>query len=141
MGNTNKNRQPIINKLIKNGFKQSNKKSWDLYINDLYRSKFVLCLEGNGLDTHRVWETYLVNSIPVVLSNSYIPTHFYNMKMLVVNNFDELTPAFLEQKYIEINTFTNYNYNYLNLDYWKDQFENKNKKKIITFGGGDQQLY
>jgi hypothetical protein len=40
------------------------------YYSDLCRSKFVLCPEGTGLDTHRVYEALFCGAIPVVLRNS-----------------------------------------------------------------------
>jgi hypothetical protein len=33
--------------------------------------KFVLCLEGNGYDSHRIWETLYRNSFPVMLKTSW----------------------------------------------------------------------
>ncbi len=40
------------------------------YYADLSRSKFVLCPEGTGIDTHRVYEALLCGATPVVLRNS-----------------------------------------------------------------------
>lgn len=40
------------------------------YYADLCRSKFVLCPEGTGMDTHRVYESLLCGATPVVLRNS-----------------------------------------------------------------------
>jgi hypothetical protein len=45
------------------------------YYDDLCRSKYVLCPEGTGIDTHRVWEAILCGATPVVLRNSLI--HLY----------------------------------------------------------------
>jgi hypothetical protein len=45
------------------------------YYADLCRSKFVLCPEGTGIDTHRVYESILCGATPVVLRNSL--THLY----------------------------------------------------------------
>jgi hypothetical protein len=39
------------------------------YLSDLCRSKFVLCPEGTGMDTHRVYESLLCGAIPVVVRN------------------------------------------------------------------------
>jgi hypothetical protein len=39
------------------------------YYDDLCRSKYVLCPEGTGMDTHRVWEAIFCGAIPVVLRN------------------------------------------------------------------------
>lgn len=40
------------------------------YYEDLCRSKVVLCPEGTGMDTHRVWEAIHCGATPVVLRNS-----------------------------------------------------------------------
>jgi hypothetical protein len=39
------------------------------YYEDLCRSKYVLCPEGTGIDTHRVYEAILCGATPVVLRN------------------------------------------------------------------------
>jgi hypothetical protein len=41
------------------------------YLEELSRSRFSLCLRGNGLDTHRFWESLYLGVIPVVV---YHPT-------------------------------------------------------------------
>ena len=122
-GKNNKyiDRQETVNKLIQNGFEQSEYKPWNSYMEDIHRSKFVFCPWGNGIDTHRFWETYAVNSIPIILKNYFIPKHFSDIKMLVIDDINQITPEFLEKKYNELNQRTDYNYNYLNLDYWKDK--------------------
>lgn len=40
------------------------------YYADLCRSQFVLCPEGTGIDTHRVYEALVCGATPVVLRNS-----------------------------------------------------------------------
>lgn len=45
------------------------------YYMDLCRSKFVLCPEGTGMDTHRVYEALYCGATPVVLRNSL--SHLY----------------------------------------------------------------
>ena len=39
------------------------------YLKELSKYKFSLCPPGNGLDTHRVWESLLVGTIPIVEDN------------------------------------------------------------------------
>jgi hypothetical protein len=36
------------------------------YLNKVSKYKFTMCPRGNGLDTHRIWETIYAGSIPVV---------------------------------------------------------------------------
>lgn len=45
------------------------------YYADLCRSTFVLCPEGTGIDTHRVYESILCGATPVVLRNSLAPLY------------------------------------------------------------------
>lgn len=36
------------------------------YVKELSRHKYSVCPRGNGIDTHRVWESLMVNTIPIV---------------------------------------------------------------------------
>ena len=56
----------MLKKLIDMGYKTFPRTSWDNYIDIIAESKFVFCPRGNGIDTHRFWETYAANSIEVV---------------------------------------------------------------------------
>ena len=78
-------------------------------------SKFVFCPRGNGIDTHRFWETYAANSIPVIFDEYYIKRDFTNpdVTALVIKDISELTPEFLEKKYIELSKNYNYDKKYL----------------------------
>lgn len=62
------------------------------YYSDLCRSKYVLCPEGTGIDTHRVYESILCGAIPVVLRNSL--SHIY--EKLPVCIVDRWTDPFYE---------------------------------------------
>lgn len=48
---------------------------FESYLHDLCRSKFVLCPDGTGLDTHRVYEALLCGATPVVLRNALTPLY------------------------------------------------------------------
>lgn len=54
------------------------------YLMDLCKSEFVLCPEGTGIDTHRVYESLLCGATPVVLRNSL--SHMYEkLPVCIVN--------------------------------------------------------
>lgn len=58
------------------------------YYTDLCRSKFVLCPEGTGIDTHRVYEALFCGATPVVLRNSL--SHLYeNMPICIVDSWTD----------------------------------------------------
>jgi hypothetical protein len=58
------------------------------YYADLCRSQFVLCPEGTGMDTHRVYEAILCGATPVVLRNAL--THLYEgLPVCLVNSWTD----------------------------------------------------
>lgn len=63
--------------IFKNDSRVTHKQNRNIeeYYDDLCRSKYVLCPEGTGIDTHRVYESILCGAIPVVLRNSL--AHLY----------------------------------------------------------------
>jgi len=58
------------------------------YYADLCRSKFVLCPEGTGIDTHRVYESLLCGATPVVLRNSLAPL-YERFPVCIVNRWTD----------------------------------------------------
>ena len=102
------------------------------YLDDLRTHKFVLCPWGNGIDTHRLWETLYAGSIPVTKYNIAYKS-FEKLPIIFVDNYNEITLEFLNSKYSSLNFD---NLNLLNFDYWKVKIEgHKNSdlsdKKII----------
>lgn len=58
------------------------------YYLDLSHSKFVLCPEGTGMDTHRVYESIFCGATPVVLRNSL--SHLYErLPVCIVNSWSD----------------------------------------------------
>lgn len=40
------------------------------YLRELASNRFCLCIRGNGVDTHRLWESLYLGVIPVIINNS-----------------------------------------------------------------------
>jgi hypothetical protein len=58
--------------MLKNNFwklQLKSNKSFPEYIKELSSYKFSLCIRGNGLDTHRFWESLYLGVIPVLIDN------------------------------------------------------------------------
>lgn len=49
----------------------------------------VLCPRGNGVDTHRAWETLYVGRIPVVLSSA-MDAAFSGLPVMILKSWDDL---------------------------------------------------
>ena len=53
------------------------------------RSMFVACPRGNGLDTHRFWESLYLGAVPIVVKKDVIPAFQYGPH-LVIEDWQEL---------------------------------------------------
>jgi hypothetical protein len=86
------------------------------YLIDIIEHDFVLCPRGNGIDTHRLWETLYMERIPIVIYTD-AHTSFIGLPILFINNWDELNENFLREKLIEIKS-KKWMWNKVYLDYW-----------------------
>lgn len=58
------------------------------YFRDIGRSKFVICPEGTGLDTHRVYESLFCGATPVVL-HSPLDNLYERLPVCIVSNWTD----------------------------------------------------
>lgn len=98
--------------LRKNGF------GYDDYILNLYNHDFVLCPPGNGEDTHRLWETLYVGSIPIV-KKSINTMHYTDLPICFVDDWEQIKDKnFLNDEYEKILINDSWNMEKLNFNYW-----------------------
>ena len=96
------------------------------YFSNLQDYRFIICPEGNGLDTHRIWEGILLNTFPIlkfsnftqILQNEGIPA-IYIEKWEEINDFNEKDLNKIYQDLLKINTKE-----YILFNYWKDRINN-----------------
>ena len=70
---------------------QKNFKNHKEYTKNLANFKFNLCPNGNGVDTHRIWESFMVNTIPIVKNQIFISNLVKkNVPLFVVEEWEEL---------------------------------------------------
>jgi len=77
---------------------------------------FVLCPRGNGIDTHRLWETLYMGSIPIVIYSD-VHKNLLDLPILFVNNWNEISYDFLLEQLSTIKSKT-WNMEKLNISYW-----------------------
>ena len=126
--NFNSGTNPGSREYLNNYFKNftnvliSGRVSYDVFLSHLENSKYVLCPRGNGLDTHRFYETVLMGSIPVVENSTLYPIH-KETSVLILDNFRNLTTKILEnpQKYVNNLDFSR---EILYMNYWWKKVEN-----------------
>lgn len=91
-------------------------KPLDAYLKDLAASKFVLSPRGHGLDCHRTWEALYMGAIPIVRSSS-ADAMYEGLPVIIVNDWNEVTLPFLEQKYAEMRS-QSFHLDRMFCDYW-----------------------
>ena len=54
--------------------------------------KFCICPEGNGFDSHRIWECYYLKVVPIVLNNEFIQLikKQFNIPMIILEEWKDL---------------------------------------------------
>jgi len=63
-------RKVLLDKIKQiNSFKLSVSKPYKEYLMELASHRFCLCIRGNGIDTHRFWESLYLGVIPVIINN------------------------------------------------------------------------
>ena len=99
-----------------NGFR------FDKYIDNIYSHKFVFCPGGNGMDSHRKWESLYMGAIPIDKRN--IDNQFYqDLPICLVDNWEDVTKDFLLKEYERIQA-GNWNMDMLTFEYWKNKILN-----------------
>ena len=92
---------------------------FDGYMDNIYNHKFVICPEGNGIDTHRTWEALYLGTIPIEKRN--LNNRFYtDLPICFIDNWEDLTPEFLESEFLRIKSGV-WNTEKLNFEYWKNK--------------------
>jgi hypothetical protein len=81
---------------------------------------FVLCLEGNGFENHRIWESLYQGSFPVVLSTPWSKSlQYLGLPILYVDSIEELDYAKLESFRSKHSTWNPLNAQTLWAPFWK----------------------
>lgn len=90
------------------------------------RYKFIFVCEGNGFDTHRMWEVLYQNSFPVALRSDWTETlSWLNLPILLVNSLEELT---FEKIAVHYEKYINYDSKAtkeLWIPFWRDLISSK----------------
>ena len=75
------------------------------FLRAIRNHKFVACPRGNGVDTHRLWETLYMGSIPIVRRCLNV-AQWADLPVCFVDDWAEISgpgaPEFLEKEYVRI---------------------------------------
>lgn len=112
-------RNKVIESLKNNRFIESNSfANHREYFEELKKYKFNLCPEGNGLDTHRIWESLLAEVIPVMIRNTFTENlASLNFPILLIEQWEDLNS-------LNIEDFNNY---------YKNEKDSKGFLDIVSY--------
>ncbi len=122
--NTYRDRPTIYNKFVNEpyvtvGHIDNTIEGRELFLTQLRNHKFCLCPRGNGIDTHRLWESLYMGTIPVV-KREIAYEQFSDLPILFVDDYTEITEEYLNQQYVSIMS-TYWNMDKINMTYWKNK--------------------
>jgi hypothetical protein len=96
------------------------------FLREIKEHSFVLCPRGNGVDTHRLWETLYMGSIPIV-KKDIGNDEFDDLPICFIDDWNQLNEDFLEKEKTRINN-TKFCLDKLKISYWIDKINNSINK-------------
>jgi hypothetical protein len=117
----NKERGEIYDKLQNKSWVKTDNPDLDLtdYKSNIKNSSFVISPWGNGVDTHRFWETLYLGSIPITKNHTTFSAAS-NLPVLFVNDYNEINESLLKN-FLESNRKKLYNLHKLDISYWEEK--------------------
>jgi len=96
------------------------------FLEDIYSHKFCFAPRGNGIDTHRLWESLYLRTIPIV-KKCIGMEDFYDLPILFVDDWENLSEDFLNEKYNEIMQ-KEYPLEKIKIDFWLEYIKQESEK-------------
>jgi hypothetical protein len=92
------------------------------YLECLRSHGLVLCPEGNGVDTHRFWETVYMGGIPVVTRNRKMQRFYDHLPVMQLDSWEELSDrSLIESRWWNLKD-TRFKFDLLSMDFWIEKF-------------------
>tara|TARA_Y100000768_G_C23916831_1_gene652775 strand:+ start:254 stop:1162 length:909 start_codon:yes stop_codon:yes gene_type:complete len=120
-----KNIRSNIKTILSKNFTWINNQPFEKYMQILNNHKFCVSPPGNGIDTHRCWEALMMGTIPLLVT-SPIDYLFDRLPVIIVDDWNKITPEYLMQQYeIILKNVDQYDFSSLYTDYWINLLSSK----------------
>lgn len=117
---TNYNSRTICNNVTNaNNIHMSPYTTNENYWKQISASNYVIAPHGNGVDSHRIWESLILKTIPVVQYHECF-SQFTDLPILFVNDWNMVTANFLTDNLQKIQTKMQY-LQILDIAFWKNK--------------------
>lgn len=88
------------------------------FLSRLRSAPMTLCPEGNGMDTHRLWETLYMGGTPVVKSNPKLNHLYRQFPIIILKSWNQLlNEEFMYKSWCELEEFE-WDSEKLSISYW-----------------------
>lgn len=96
------------------------------------KHQFIACPEGNGVDTHRIWESLLLGTIPIIKDNFLAPL-YSKLPVIIVKDWSQINKNYLK-KQLKIIKSKKYDFSILFMRYWINKiYQKKNISEKIKY--------
>lgn len=95
------------------------------FLENARNHSFVLCPRGNGIDTHRLWETLYMGSIPIVIRD-IAHSGWTDLPILFVDSWEEVSEERLQKELVRFQN-THWNMEKLLIRYWIQRIKNESR--------------
>lgn len=101
------------------------------YLNNLKKYKFLVCPEGNGVDTHRIWEGLLARTVPIMLDGVFAQNlKSKGVPLVLLKDWSELANYNVEKIEENYKVFENINFDeFTKISFWMKKI---NSKKFLN---------
>jgi hypothetical protein len=91
------------------------------YFDLIKKYQFLLCLEGNGFENHRIWESLYLGIFPVMLKSDWsLSLKYLKLPILLVDEISEITEEMLQKFWQKNLDFNPESKSELWTRYWED---------------------
>jgi hypothetical protein len=100
------------------------------YFKLVRKYKFVFVCEGNGFDTHRLWEVLYQNSFPIILETDWAKSlSRLNLPILMIRKLEDLNQTLIENHYLIHSEKQPSDYPALWMPFWDTLISSKTKNE------------
>lgn len=115
-------RNECLNKLRNKIPFVNNYHNQQLYLETLASCKFCIVPEGNGFDTHRLWECLYLKTVPICIKDTFSEIISKDFPIYLINDWNELNIDDIYHHYDKLIKYLNYTK--LDFSYWKQIINN-----------------
>jgi hypothetical protein len=95
------------------------------FLTKLRNHTFTICPRGNGVDTHRLWETLYMGGIPIVRWD-IVHADWVDLPILFIDDWHEVTYDFLQKEEKRIRS-SSWAWEKLDVEYWIDRIRSSTR--------------